>query len=328
VLVPRLDEILARTDPFDLAQAIDRYVSLLSGRQIKSLLLSARDRLGAYYRGEFVRLLSGRGGEVDAPGLSKVLREPWSENDLRSAFARLLKTNLRAIPLFGPAFCDAVLAYVPTDRTVAIGEERRGNGTGKALVAGGVAAVLVLIGAAGEHMVAVRTQPTPAPAAIVTVPAAAIAAPPRAHVATTAAKRVIAISSPKDTPAPTAAPTPVLTAAPTPVLTAAPAPLSQTVRHPAEPRKQVPTPPPARGVATVAIPDPTATPEPTPLDVTDMPDSYTDATPLPQVTSPPADVPRRVRLVTPTPKPPPHHKWLYRSLMHLDPFKPHAAPTP
>jgi hypothetical protein len=318
VLVPRRDEILARTDPFDLAQAIDRYVSLLSGRRIKSLLLSARDRLGSYYRGEFVRLLSGRTGDIDRAGLAGVLHETWSDEELRSAFARLLKTNMRVIPVFGPAFCDGVLEYVPSDRTVAIGEERRGNGAAKAIAATGAAAALVLAGAAGEHyVVSARAQAAAPIAVFVTAPPQAPTMPPTHHyVVPVAAKRVLAISSPQPVAAPRAAP-----AAVAPSVAPAPAPLERP------PKKQLPTPPPARGVATVAIPDPTATPEPSPLDVSDMPDAYSDATPLPQVTAPPADVPRKVRLVTPTPKPP-HHKWLYRTIMHLDPFKPDPRSTP
>lgn len=314
MLVPRRDEILARTDPFDLAQAIDRYVSLLSAGRIRSLLIGARERLGPYYRGEFLRLLLGRSGDADSLQFAKALREPHSDEELRAAFARLLKTNLRAIPVFGPAFCDGVLEYVPTDRAVAIGEERRG-GAGKAAAIMGAAAVLVLAGAAGEHFIVARSQPSPSPAAYSVVPAPPEAPPPvHRHVATAASKqRIIAISSPEPTQPPSPAPTAAPTLAPTPAPTRVSTPL--------------PTPPPARGVATVAIPDPTATPEPSPLDVTDMPDSYTDATPLPQVTVPGVQAPHAERLVTPTPKPV-HHKWLYRSIMHLDPFKPHPRSTP
>lgn len=305
----RRDEILARTDPFDLSQAIDRYVHTLSADRVRALVLNARERLGAYYRAEFARLLTGKAGAADAPQLAGLLHEPWSDEALQSALATLLKTNLRAIPIFGPAFCDAVLEEVPGDRTVAIGEERRPPG--RALAFAGIAAVLIVAGGVGEHFLTGRAAQPP-PVVTYALPSPAASPTHRPAFSPRHASR-IAIAPQPSTPAPQTA-APVQVAVPPP--TAVP-----------RPTRRLPTPRPAQGVATVVIPQATATPEPSPLDVTDMPQSYTDATPLPQVSAPPADVPRRLRLVTPTPQPRRHH-WLYRSIMHLDPFKPHPHSTP
>lgn len=324
MIVQRRDEVLARTDPFDLAQAVDRYVHTLSGDRIRALVFDARERMGMYYRGEFAQLLTGKTGGGGIDRFSGILLEQWNDAALQSALAGLLKTNLRAIPMFGPAFCDAVLAHVPTDRAVAIGEERRGV-LPRAAVFAGIAAALVAAGAAGEHYMANARAQSATPAVIAQpVVLATPSAAPRA-----AKRRVIAISSPVPARAPTPAPVPTPTQAATPAPTAVPTAAPTAVPAAQPTRKATPTasPPHARGIATVVIPDPTPTPEPSALDVTDMPDSYTDATPLPQVTAPPAEVPGRVHLVTPTPKPV-HHSWLHRTIMHLDPFKPHPRSTP
>lgn len=329
----RRDEVLARTDPFDLAQAVDRYVHTLPGDRILRLLFDSRHRLSAYYRGEFAQYLTGTQGAMDAHDFAGILQRPWSDAALQSAFARLLKSNLRAIPVFGSTFCDDVLAYVPSDRAVGIGEERS-SAVPKVAVLAGVAAALVVGGAAAEHYVSsARAQSATPPVIAEPLPAYATPHP---------AKRVIAVSSPVARRAPTPAPVPTATQNPTPPPTAAPtatpaatpvpspAPTLVATPTPAKPRAvnaRPATPPPARGVATVVIPPPTPSPEPTALDVTDMPDSYTDATPLPQVTAPPPEVPRRVHLVTPTPKPV-HHGWLHRTIMHLDPFKSNPRATP
>jgi hypothetical protein len=323
VLVQRRDEVLARTDPFDLAQAVDRYVHTLSGDKIRALVFDARERMGSYYRSEFAQLLSGKPGVGGIDRFSELLMQPWDDRALQAALTGLLKTNLRAIPMFGPAFCDGVLAQVPTDRAVAIGEERSGM-LSRAAIFAGIAAALVLAGAAGEHYMANARAQSATPAVIAEpVPLVTPSASPHP------AKRVIAISSPVPARAPTPAPVPTATQPPTPVPTVEPT-AAPTVMPTVEPTiKATPTasPPHAHGAATVVIPDPTPTPEPSALDVTDMPDSYTDATPLPQVTAPPAQVPGHVHLVTPTPKPV-HHSWLHRTLMHLDPFKPNPRSTP
>ena len=324
MLVQRRDEVLARTDPFDLAQAVDRYVHTLSGDRIRALVFDARERMGMYYRGEFAQLLTGKPGGGGIDRFSEILLQEWKDGELQSALAGLLKTNLRAIPMFGPAFCDAVLAHVPTDRAVAIGEERSGV-LPRAAVFAGIAAALVVAGAAGEHYMSNARAQSATPAVIAEpVPLPTLAATPRP-----AKHRVIAISSPVPARASTPAPVPTATQAATPAATPAPT-VEPTFAPTAQPTiKATPTasPPHARGIATVVIPDPTPTPEPSALDVTDMPDSYTDATPLPQVTAAPAQVPGRVHLVTPTPKPV-HHSWLHRTIMHLDPFKPHPRSTP
>lgn len=325
MLVQRRDELLARADPFDLAQAVDRYVHTLRGRRIRTLMLDACERIGQYYRAEFVQLLSGLSGVGEPEQLAAILKRKWSDSELQAAFAGLLKSNLRAIPMFGGSFCDEVLAYVPTDRAVAIGEERN-TALPRAAIFAGVAAALVIAGAAGERYYAnARAQSTTPAAVVEPITIATTPAPSK--------QRVIAVSTPIPIPsrstaptpsaAPTAAPTQAPTAAPTQAPTAVPTQAATPAPAPTKPR---PTPPPARGVATVVIPDPTPSPEPSALDTTDMPDSYTDATPLPQVTAPQAEVPGRVHLVTPTPKP--HHGWLHNSIMHLDPFKPHPRSTP
>lgn len=325
MLVQRRDEVLARTDPFDLAQAVDRYVHTLPGDRIRALVFDARERMGMYYRGEFAQLLTGKSGGGGLDRFSEILLQQWSDGALQSALAGLLKTNLRAIPMFGPAFCDAVLAQVPTDRAVAIGEERNGM-LPRAAIFAGIAAALVVAGAAGEHYMANARAQSATPA-VIAEPVPLVTAPATSHPVT---RRVIAVSSPAPARAPTPAPVPTATQAATAAPTVAPT-AEPTLEATATPPRRTPgptqSPPHARGIATVVIPDPTPTPEPSALDVTDMPDSFTDATPLPQVTAPSAQVPGRVHLVTPTPKPV-HHSWLHRTIMHLDPFKPHPRSTP
>ena len=185
VVVHRLDQLLARTDPFDLTQALDRYVRAMSADRIQSVVIDARDRMGAYYRAEFVRLLAEYSGtrQIDANELSAdrfahIVRKAEGDDALRDAFARLLKSNLRAISVFGGTFTEGVLENVPSDRTVAIGEERPNLGM-RAAVLGGVALALVLAGAVGEHVISnVRAQS-------VTSPLPPVAAPPVAAVMTT-----------------------------------------------------------------------------------------------------------------------------------------------
>jgi hypothetical protein len=365
VLVHRLDQLLARTDPFDLAQALERYVRGMSPERIRSVIIDARDRMGAYYRTEFVRLLQDSGGirHVDMNDLSgdrfvKIVHQARTDDALKNAFSRLLKSNLRAIPVFGAPFAEGILESVPVDRAVAIGEEAPKSGTRAALFAG-IAVALVLAGAAGEHVIAnVRAQNTATPLPVIQPPLVSIVsprpaaqtAPPRraAVVADNVAERtrrtIVVPAKPRAAPATertVASATPAPPAATAPPQ-AAPAAVSSSeqpgravvqpvqaartlaIRASSAPR----TPRPAAGVATVVIPDPTPTAEPSAIDVSDMPDAISQGTPLPQVTAPQAEAPRKIALKTPEPKKPrglikKTLKFLGKTLYHLDPFKPH-----
>ncbi|HKU80696.1 MAG TPA: hypothetical protein VJP76_00900, partial [Candidatus Tumulicola sp.] len=96
------------------------------------------------------------------------------------------------------------------------------------------------------------------------------------------------------------------------------------------------TPPPGRGVKTIVAVQhtPAPTPEPTDVDVSDMPQAYSDATPLPRADSQPtAQAPSGVQVATPTPGP--NRYWLHstmqgtlRTLNNFNPFKHHNAPSP
>ncbi len=329
MLVHRLDRVLARTDPFELAQSLERYVREMPADRIRTLVIDARDRMGDYYRSEFVRLLRDEDAgprftarELSSQHFAKIIREEQSPQALQHALARLLKSNLRAIPIFGAAFSQAVLAHVPSDRAVALGEEST-NGGARFAIFGGLALALVVAGAAGEHFImSVRAQTAASPLPVLSAPTSiSVATPmPPAVMHHTVAQATTAPTAPPATAAPATAapstPVPTATAVPPPVVAPAPTP-----QHTRPPRSQK-TAPPASGVATIAIPTPTPTVEPTDLDTSDMPDAYTDATPLPPQTAPPAEAPHRVILNTPTPKPGPHG-WIKKSLNHLDPFKPH-----
>ncbi len=328
MLVHRLDRVLARTDPFDLAQSLERYVQGMPAERVRTLLADARDRMGDYYRAEFVRLLRDETGgsrftakTMSSQEFAQIVRDEQNGGALQHAFARLLKSNLRAIPIFGSAFSQAVLAHVPNDRTVALGEESS-NTRMRALVFGGLAVALVIAGAAGEQfLMNVRAQTSASPLPVISAPPMAIS------VAAPAARPKTVAKAAAPTPAPTPAPqTPAPPPSPPPVASSvgAPAVLAPApTPHRRQPQRPRPTPPPASGVATIAIPTPTPAPsvEPSDLDVSDMPDAYTDATPLAPQTAPPAEAPHHVILNTPTPKPP--RGWIKRSLIHLDPFKPH-----
>lgn len=309
MLVSRIDRLLARTDPFDLAQAVERYVGTLPGDRIIALLLDAQVRLGAHYRAEFLRFL-----DPAADDFAATLAQPWSDRVLQSAFTRFLQSNLRAIPIFGTAFGMAVLERAPVERAIAIGEERSSPATRAAVIAGSALA-LILAGAAGEHVIAGARSAaqTPEPVAAMMQP---IYTPPPAA---PAKKRVAATASPSPTPAPKPAPA-TIPPPPTPLpATAVPSP----ARASAPPRAKSSNAP----VIVVTAPPQTPTPQPSDLDVSDMPESYSDATPLPEQTAAPAQTAQRsVKLVTPTPAPK-HHSWLHRAVMHLDPFKPHPQPT-
>jgi hypothetical protein len=303
-MVHRLDEVLARTDPFDLAQAIDRYVNTLSAEQIRGALVRARTRLNAYYMQEFSRV-----------------EEIEREGALRTAFAQVLKSNLRVLPLFGAPFCDAILKSVPADRAVAIGEESPAKYKRFAAIAA-IAAALLIGGAAGEHYVSsARAQafvstPAPEPAVAVAQPARPVPAPSPMHRRASMLRpgRIIAQASPA-----AALPPPLPGAAPPPRV---------DVRRPVAPPAGQRRLPVAHGVAVVPVTRPKAAAAPAPsapeaLDVSSEPaaNTYTDATPLPEVTAAPVAVPSQ-HAVTPSPAPR-KRGWLHRAVMHLDPFKPH-----
>ncbi len=338
VLVHRLDRVLARTDPFDLAQALERYVHALSAERIQSLVIDAASRMGAYYRAEFVRLLqedySGprtAAQELDDRRFAQIVRESHGDEAFQRALARLLKSNLRAIPIFGPAFTAAILQYVPADRAVAIGEESRSGNTRAALI-GGIAVALVLAGAVGEHVISnARAQSSassaPQSAAIPAETYVTPSPPPpaNAHALVVAQPQERPAAKPVAPSAPQSTSPAVSTSAPAPVAAPFSARPFVAFTKPPVARSAQRTPPPAAGVATIAVPAATPTPQPTSLDVSDMPDAYTDATPLPAETAAPVAVPHKIALKTPTPKP--RKSWLKRQLKHViddvDPFQPH-----
>ncbi len=308
----------------------------MSADRVRSVVIDARERMGAYYRAEFVRLLlddttAPRSGaqELDGREFVQIVRAPHSEGALKDAFARLLKSNLRAIPVFGPTFTNAVLQHVPADRSIDIGEESHG-GSARTVAIAIAAVALLLLGAAGERVFSsVRAQNGASPLPQAAMPIAGYATPlpreqkPTAALVKTLPPAAAAARVATPLPAPTGQTTPAAAAAPyveRARVLAAPAP---SVRRPA---RSTPTPQPAQGIATIAIPaaTPAPTTEPTSYDVSDMPDAYSDATPLPVVTAPPAAVPHKVVLKTPPPKP--KKSWLKRTLNHfidrMDPFKP------
>lgn len=329
MLVSRIDEVLAQTDPYELAQAVERYVGTLPGDRIIALLLDAQGRLGPQYRDQFLSFL-GSGSDDFAAALA----QPWSDPVLQHAFTRFLQSNLRAIPIFGTAFGMAVLARTPKDRAVAIGEERSNRGT-RAMILAGTALALVLAGAAGEHVIAGARSAAQTPEPIVAMPQAVStpappsAAPSNPRAASPKARVVARAATERSVPEATVQPQ--ATPAPSPVQ--APAPAAQAPEPPpaaaVTQKKRLPTNPPAKPgpVVIVTAPPQTPSPQPSDLDVSDMPESYTDATPLPDQTPATAQpAARSVKLVTPTPAPK-HHSWLHRTIMHLDPFKPNPRPT-
>jgi len=315
----RLDEILAQTDPFDLAQGIERHAATLSESSIRELVAPVIDRAGRYYRDELAFMLN--------PALS--------ETALRKALVRFLTSNLRAIILFGPAFASDVLKACPQHRVLGIGEERRAAppaGTRTAVITGTVIA-LVLLGAAAEHAVtnARAAAQAPEPSVPITVPVVVRStAAPRASLASvmpvhTQAPRVERPASPPPAPqrtfeGATAEPAEVNAAAAVPIQQA-PAPYEPA--QPA-PRRALPPerPQDAHGTTVTVATRPAApTPAPTPIDVSDMPNSYEDATPLPQQSAAPAqNASGQVSIATPKPTAKPRRGWL----KHLDPFQPGA----
>lgn len=309
--VPRIDRLLALTDPFDLSQAVERYVHTLPPERVRAVVSEAAPRLGTSYRAEFLRLL-GRPQDDFALAVAE-------SNDiaLRNTLARFLKSNLRAIPIFGSPFGLAVLEHAPVERAVGIGEEAPNRGMRTAILAG-IAVVLMLLGAAGERLVVSRSAPpSPEPIAVavpspqITVPPQpAHREPPRRRVAAAETVQPVATHPPAQTYVTSAPPPPATTAA----TTAPPAPPSAQPAH-------------GKGVAVVAPAQATPVPQQSDLDTTDMPEAYTDATPIPEPSAASVTVGSSVRVATPKPSPK-HHSWLHRAIMHLDPFKPRPRSTP
>ena len=311
LLVSRIEGLLARTDPFDLAQAIERHVNTLPGERIRALLAAAAPRMGSYYRAEFAREL-GTGSD----DLTRALARPVGEDELRDALVRFLSGNLRAVSLFGSAFGLAVLERVSGERAVAIGEERPAP-IARAAVFTGAALALVLAGAAGEHVVAGARHAAQTPVPIVLAPE-----PPFPSAEP---------SPPRRDPKPVTRRIARATVAPAAVPAAAPMQVEPVPPPVPAPRVPASSPAPSRGkgeaVILITAPPQTPSPQPSDLDVTDMPESYSDATPLPEQTAVPVQgAQHAIKLVTPKPSPK-HHSWLHRTIMHLDPFKPNPRPT-
>ncbi len=328
--------ILAQTDPFDLAQGVERYVRSLSGEQVRFLITAARPLMNDGYRAEFMPLLE----------------EP-DEERVRSGFAHSLKSNLRAITLFGPGFCQGVIAQLPGDRAVGLGEERRPVGRLRPAAFGIIALVLFFGGAAAQHAwnsarVAAQTRPdliapppdiayqTPVPAAAAapTPRSTATPQPPAPSPMRTAAVRRTAAPDRTQSPA-TQAPAPRQEAvAVAPPVSRPAQPVAPPPRRPAPAVRH--TPPPGSGVKTIVAVQhtPAPSPEPTDVDVSDMPQAFTDATPLPRdETPPPAQVSTQTQVPTPTPGP--NRYWLHstikgtlKTIDRINPFKHHGAPDP
>lgn len=306
VLVHRLDEVLAKTDPFDLAQAVERHVRTLPAKEIRKLIRAARPRMNGYYAAEFERVI-----------------ENDNEASLRSAFAQSLKSNLRVIPLFGQQFSQAILAKAPAERAVGFGDEppRRSQ---RWVAAAVVVTALGAAAAGGAHYVtAVRAQAVSTAATPhIVLPPVKVKAPTRRVLAQAAAPPVRTVRPSAQAPAAA----PEHAAAPR---HAAPQPPTK-----ARPRR---SPPAAHGsgtgVVAVAQPAPTRTPadegapQQASMNLTDMPEPYSDATPMPAESAAAVAAPHNVRLKTPAPAPR-GHGWLHRAIMHLDPFKPNPRPTP
>jgi len=326
VLGPQCSAVLARSDPFDVAQGVERYIRSQHAVQLRALLSAARANLSGWYASEFLPLLD----ETD-------------DERFKSSFAHSLKSNLRAIPLFGAHFCEGVIAHIPGDRTIGLGEEGYRLPRFRFGAIAVVAAVAFIGAAAAEHVISNARTNAQVPVVLASIaPAPAPVPPPakaqhfttRAH-RTSMRERARTISR----PAPVrriaqAAPivrVPERSEAPPPV---APAPRQRVRRAPALPQA-------GSGVKTIVATAPTARPSPqAPENLSDMPQSYSDATPLPR--SAPvapaqlAGAPLRV----PTPTPGPNRFFLHHTLgtagqmlMHLNPFRvsrpaPKPSPSP
>lgn len=297
MLGQQLSTILARTDPFDLAQGVERHVQALSAPEVRDLIVAAAPRMNDSYRAEFLPLVD----EIDGERLKR-------------AFTHSLKTNLRAIPLFGVPFCEDVISHIPGDRAIGLDEESRPVRKWRPAAAVIAAVALLLAGAAAQRVLSTARVNaegpvllgTPAPVALRAPAPVAVHAPPAVRRRSDGHRVRRAVPQRIST----------VVAAPIPV-PAPPSPARRTLA-------------PGAGVKTVVVvpSTPAPTPPPAPIDVSDMPRAYTDATPLPKDASPPpAQVSTRIRLATPTPAPK-HSSWLHRTIMHIDPFKPHAQSTP
>ena len=293
---------------------------------MRELLVDARARLGAYYRAEFVRLLdeTQRAGAalrtpVGEERFAEVLSKPWSDEALRSAFVRFLKSNLRAIPIFGTAFASAIVQNVPAERAVAFGEESK-NPYARAVIFAGTAFALIIAGAAGERYIsnARATAQSSPPSPLVAQPVAGYATmQPAPERSAPAAKHVASI--PAATPR-------------------AARPLSiprvfgrQIQPQPLEPRLEfrprqyaqaTASPTPAAGRSTVTVTPLPQTPAPaaTAIDVEDMPRTYSDSTPLPEQSYAPAEAnDRGISVPTPKPTPKPVRGVINHIIKHLIP---------
>lgn len=319
----RLDRILACSDPFSLAESIDAYVHTLDAGRLRTLLVDARDRLGPYYRGEIAGILDGGSfAGLDSTHYTEIVTRYHSAESLQRTLVAFLKSNLRAIMIFGAPFAAAVVGRLQSRGAVAIGEERPRLFARGAIVAVSALA-LIAGGAAGERYI---TQARLSSAALPEPNMAAAQPPPIAAPAATSSprpkpNRLAAVPAAQPAPAPNRSPAP-----PESTTRLAPVPLRAQASPQPSPQTPPPTPIPAATIAPTTAPTPT--PEPSPLDLTDMPESYSDATPLPeQSVRPAAPPPPHLRVATPKPSPSPHRSWIQRTLNHLDPFKP-SAPKP
>jgi hypothetical protein len=282
--------ILAQTDPFDVAQGIERYVRLLSGERVRGLIGAAAPRMNESYRAEFSPLA----GERD-------------DERLKRAFARTLKSNLRAIPIFGGAFCEGVISQIPGDRAIGLGEEQHffANVRPAAIA---IAALALLLGGATVHQLfnaARATAQAPVVLSKFTLPPIVQRAHPSAPPVHRAVRRaVIAAALQVPTATPVAAPV---------IVPQAP----HIVRQPHRVLHYAPSLPVSRGVKTIvaARREPTAPPTTSPddLNVSDMPQSYSDATPMPDQAPAAARVQAPQSFTTPTPGP--NRSWTHR-LVH------------
>ncbi|HEY9180943.1 MAG TPA: hypothetical protein VIO32_09495 [Candidatus Baltobacteraceae bacterium] len=278
--------ILARTDPFDVAQALERFIRSLPAPHVREMIAAARPRMNDWYSAEFMPLL-----------------DETNDERMKQAFAATLKSNLRAISLFGSAFCEGVIANIPADRAVGLGEERRSWPARRPAAIAAAAIAVLLGGAAIDHVVSIANATAQTPA-VLSTPIAVLPHAvdvPRARHARTVKRRP---------------------SAPVHLAVAAAAPVrSATVRYaPVQyaPVQTAPAPsavrpaPAGSGEKTVVVRQtPQPSPSPQNVDVSDMPQSYSDATPLPNDQTPPQ---ARVEapLTVPTPTPAPNRSWTHR----------------
>jgi hypothetical protein len=324
--------ILAQTDPFDVAQGVERFTRSLSGAHLRNLITAAAPRMNDFYRAEFAPLA----GERD-------------DSQLKRAFAHALKSNLRAIPLFGGAFCEGVISNIPADRAVGLGEEQRTFARVRpaAII---ITALALLLGGATVHQLFSDARSTAQTPVVLSTPAPpAVAVPVHGVIArhrqVLHPVRVVA-AAPVTVP-PAAAP-PAASVQPAPSVRHAPlvphAPVA--IRRAALVPHRTRASPVSGGVKTIVAsrsePAAAATVSPDDLNVSDMPQSYSDATPMPAQAPAPARVQAPQSFAAPTPGP--NRSWTHRlvhSAVHLvnstlstvvpglkDHPQPTAAPSP